>query len=91
MVQRTNAARDGPESVGVMKGEVDSSILSGSTTQIFTDSCPFFSLTDYFAELRDVREVPKTEVTGSVREKLALSNAWWVEAVHSGKADDTQP
>ena len=31
MVQRTNAACGGRESVSVMKGEVDSSILSGST------------------------------------------------------------
>ena len=31
MVQRTNAAQGGRESVSVMKGEVDSSILSGST------------------------------------------------------------
>jgi hypothetical protein len=30
------------------KGEVDSSILSGSTTQIFTDSRPFFSLNGLF-------------------------------------------
>ena len=43
------------------------------------------------AAVSDVREVAITEVTGSVREKLALSNAWRVEVVHSGKADDTQP
>jgi len=32
MVQRTNAACGGRESVSVMKGEVVSSILTGSTT-----------------------------------------------------------
>jgi len=36
MVQRTNAARGGRASVSVMKGEVVSSILTGSTTL----SCP---------------------------------------------------
>ena len=35
MVRRTNAARGGRESVSVMKGEVDSSILSGSTISSF--------------------------------------------------------
>src|ERR1043166_1325877 len=34
MVQRTNAACGGRESVSVMKGEVDSSILSGSTSRL---------------------------------------------------------
>src|SRR5207248_9122064 len=33
MVQRTDALRGGRESVGVMKGEVVSSILTGSTTR----------------------------------------------------------
>jgi hypothetical protein len=34
MVQRTNAARGGRESVSAMKGEVESSILSGSTIPV---------------------------------------------------------
>ncbi len=40
MVQRTNAACGGRESAGVMKGEVDSSILSGSTIVLQGPSTP---------------------------------------------------
>ena len=59
MVQRTNAVCGGRESVSVMKGEVDSSILSGSTT-FHVRYSPFGDRTAYIQKLNaKCHELPR--------------------------------